>query len=89
VTNRRIEQLRHVLGVHRRTLQRWRHWWHTVFAATPFWSMARGTLMPPPHSTALPAGLLERFVGPDYTTRLVQCLRFLVPLHSPYGDHDC
>lgn len=89
VTNRRIEQLRCVLGVHRRTLQRWRHWWRTVFAATPFWSMAQGALMPPPNPAALPAGLLERFVGPDDTTRLVQCLRFLVPLHSPCGDHDC
>jgi hypothetical protein len=41
VTNRRIEELGGVLGVHRRTLQRWRHWWRTVFAATPFWSTAR------------------------------------------------
>lgn len=89
VTNRRVEQLRHVLGVHRRTLQRWRHWWRTVFAATPFWSMARGALMPPPNPISLPGGLLERFVGPDDATRLVQCLRFLVPLHSPYGNHDC
>jgi hypothetical protein len=88
VTNRRIEELRHVLGVHRRTLQRWRHWWRTVFAVTPFWSLARGHLVPPPNATALPAGLLERFVGPDDTTRLVQCLRFLAPLYSPYGDHD-
>jgi hypothetical protein len=65
VTNSRVEQLRHVLGVHRRTLQRWRHWWRTVFAATPFWSMARGALMPPPNPISLPGGLLERFVGPD------------------------
>ncbi|MFM0150870.1 hypothetical protein P0D89_53600, partial [Paraburkholderia sp. RL18-085-BIA-A] len=72
VTNRRIEELRRVLGVHRRTLQRWRHWWRTVFAATPFWSMARGSLVSPPNATDLPTGLLERFVGPDDTIRLVQ-----------------
>ena len=89
VTNRRTEELRHVLGVHRRTLLRWRHWWRTAFAVTPFWSVARGSLVPQPNATALPAGLLKRFVGPDDTTRLVQCLRFLVPLHSPYGGHDC
>lgn len=84
VTNRRIEALRSVLGVHRRTLQRWRHWWRTVFAATPFWSVTRGNLTPPPDATALPASLLERFAGPDAPMRLVQCLRFLIPLHSPY-----
>ncbi|HTR08130.1 MAG TPA: hypothetical protein VMJ11_16065 [Paraburkholderia sp.] len=89
VTNRRIEELRRVLGVHRRTLQRWRHWWRAVFAATPFWSVARGNLMPPPDATALPGGLLERFIGPDDPTRLAQCLRFLAPLYSPYSDHAC
>jgi hypothetical protein len=89
VTSGRTEQLRRVLGVHRRTLQRWRDWWRTAFISTPFWTMARGALMPQPIPTALPASLLERFVGPDDTTRLVQCLRFLVPLHSPYGNHDC
>lgn len=88
VANRRIEQLRHVLGVHRRTVQRWQHWWRTVFAATPFWTMARGVLMPAANSTARPASLLERFVGPDDATRPVHCLRFLAPLHSPYGDHE-
>ena len=89
MTSERTEQLRHVLGVHRRTLQRWREWWRTAFIATPFWTMARAALMPQPTPDALPASLLERFVGPDHTTRLVQCLRFLLPLHSPYGNHDC
>ncbi|WP_429324453.1 helix-turn-helix domain-containing protein [Paraburkholderia sp. GAS348] len=89
VTNRRVEELGRVLGVHRRTLQRWRHWWRTVFAATPFWSMARANLMPPPDAAALPGGLLERFAGPDAPTRLAQCLRFLAPLYGPYGDHAC
>lgn len=89
VTSGRTEQLRRVLGVHRRTLQRWREWWRMAFISTPFWTMARGALMPQPTAPALPASLLERFVGPDDTTRLVQCLRFLVPLHSPYSNHDC
>ena len=80
----RDHPLRSVLGVHRRTLQRWRHWWRTVFAATPFWSVTRGNLMPPPDATTLPASLLERFAGPDAPMRLVQCLQFLIPLHSPY-----
>jgi len=88
VTDRRIEDLRSVLGVHRRTLQRWRNWWRTVFAAIPFWSVARASLMPPPDTTALPASLLERFAGPD-TSRLAQCLRFLAPLYGPDGDHAC
>jgi len=89
VTNRRIEELGRVLGVHRRTLQRWRHWWRNIFVAVPFWSVARANLMPPPDTTALPASLLERFTGPDTPTRLAQCLRFLSPLYGPYGDHAC
>ncbi|MEM5384113.1 hypothetical protein VSR68_11015 [Paraburkholderia phymatum] len=89
VTNRRIEELRAVLGVHRRTLQRWRNWWRTVFPAIPSWSVARANLMPPPDTAALPASLLERFAGPDSSMRLAQCLRFLVPLFGPYGDRAC
>ncbi|WMY11016.1 hypothetical protein [Paraburkholderia phenoliruptrix] len=89
VTSRRIEELRGGLGVHRRTLQRWRRWWRTVFTATPFWSVARANLMPPPDITVLPASLLERFAGPDTPMRLAQCLRFLTPLYGPYGDHAC
>ena len=89
VTNRRIDELRGVLGVHRRTLQRWRRWWRTVFTATPFWSVARADLMPPPDTTALPASLLERFVGSETPMRLAQCLGFLAPLYGPYGDHAC
>jgi hypothetical protein len=88
VTNRQVAELRRVLGVHRRTLQRWRHWWRTIFAATPFWSIARATLMPPPNARSLPGSLLGRFVGPDDMAKLIQCLRFLLPLHSPYGCHD-
>ena len=88
VTTRRLEQLRGTLGVSRRTLQRWRHWWRTVFVITPFWRGAQGLLMPPADCRQLPASLLERFPEPDGITRLLQCLRFIAPLSSPGTVHD-
>lgn len=83
VTERRIDELRLSLGVARRTLQRWRHWWREVFVQTQFWQFARGRFMPPIEHAALPAGLLERFQGVDARSQLVQCLLFLDPLSVP------
>jgi len=83
VTDSRIDELRASLGVARRTLQRWRHWWREVFVRTPFWEIERGRFMPPVEHTALPASLLERFLGGDAQAKLIQCLRFLAPLSVP------
>jgi hypothetical protein len=38
--------------------------------------------MPPIAVAALPAGLLERFGGPDLSSQLVAVLRFLTPLNE-------
>ncbi len=83
VTDGRIDELRESLGVARRTLQRWRRWWQEVFVRTSFWEIERARFMPPVEHTALPACLLERFLGSDAQAKLIQCLRFLAPLSVP------
>ena len=83
VTDSRIDELRLSLGVARRTLQRWRHWWREIFVQTQFWQLARGRFMPSIVHAALPAGLLERFQSGDARSQLVQCLLFLDPLSVP------
>lgn len=89
VTDKLINELRLSLGVARRTLQRWRHWWCELFVGTPFWTLGRGRFMPPVEHAALPNSLLERFSGMDAQSQLVWCLQFLAPLSKPsFFTHD-
>lgn len=83
VTPMRASKLQELVGVSRRTLQRWRQWWLAAFTRTRFWLEARGRLMPPVVESGLPASLLERFV-PDggRRARLLAALRFLSPLST-------
>jgi hypothetical protein len=83
VTDSGIDDLRSTLDVARRTLQRWRHWWRKIFIHTPLWQYERGNFMPTIDDATLPASLLERFVNGDARTRVVQLLRFLLPLSAP------
>lgn len=83
VTDNLINALRLSLGVARRTLQRWRHWWRAIFVGTPFWNLGKGRFMSPIEHAALPISLLERFRGMDAKLQLVQCLQFLAPLSRP------
>lgn len=83
VTDPLVAELRAALGVARRTLQRWRHWWREIFVHTPLWRHERGNFMPMIDDAALPLSLLERFVSSDDRTRVVQLLRFLMPLSVP------
>jgi hypothetical protein len=75
----RMRRLRELVGVSRRTLERWRAWWRTTFVESPFWRAAAPAFMPPVADGRLPAALLERFAG-DETSRLVSLLRFLGPI---------
>ena len=75
-----INELQLHLGVERRTLQRWRHWWREIFVRTPFWDLGRGRFMLSIEHAALPMSLLDRFKGQDAQTQLVRCLQFLAPL---------
>ena len=57
VTDTLIDELQLHLGVARRTLQRWRHWWREIFVGTTFWDLGRGRFMPPIEPAALPMSL--------------------------------
>lgn len=78
-TAARMRQLTELVGVDRRTVERWRMWWHEIFTASPFWQIARAAFMPPVDQGRLPASLIERFAG-DIADRLVALLRFLAPI---------
>jgi hypothetical protein len=78
-TARRMQELTEVIGVDRRTVERWRRWCRDRFTVTSFWQIARATFMPPVDQDQLPAALMERFAGDD-ADRLVALLRFMGPL---------
>lgn len=79
ITPRRTAQLGRVLGVARRTLERWRDWWRETFLESGFWKQARGRFSPPVDAAGIPAALLERFVGSGEEAVLA-LLRFLAPM---------
>ena len=88
VTDRGIDELRSTLGVARRTLQRWRHWWREAFVQTPLWQYQRGNFMPTIDESDLPRSLLERFTDSDALARVVLLLRFLTPLSAPDSNRQ-
>jgi Homeodomain-like domain len=83
-TPARMRKLRDLLGVSRRTVERWRRWWREVFAQSPFWRIAAAAFAPPVETSLVPASLLERFSDDD-TARLVGLLRFLGPITGGAG----
>jgi hypothetical protein len=79
----RMRRLKELVGVSRRTVMRWRDWWHTVFAMSPFWRVHRG-LAPTGNTADLPASLLKSFDG-AIEQQLISLLRFLVPVTTGRG----
>lgn len=79
VTPTRMRVLRELIGVSRRTVERWRGWWSEVFTETDFWRGSGAQLMPPVATMELPASLLERFAG-ELRERLVALLRWVLPI---------
>ena len=84
VTTSRMQGIREVVSVDRRTVERWRVWWRDAFTASPFWRIARAAFMPPVDRDRLPAALIERFTGGDQE-QLLGLLRFLGPITG--GDN--
>jgi hypothetical protein len=76
----RMRRLKKLVGVDRRSLERWRRWWREIFTAMPFWQNARAAFMPPVDEERLPATMLERFAGSSIEQRLTALLRFLGPI---------
>lgn len=83
-TPARVAKLREAVGVSRRTVERWRQWWQESFVRSPFWQQARGRLRKAIDSEALPLSLLEAFCSAQAKTRLLDLLRFLLPLSAPW-----
>jgi len=83
LTLQRMKRLKALVGVSRRTVMRWRDWWRTVFAMSPFWRAHRG-FAPAAKDADLPASLLKSFAGATLQ-QLLSLLRFLVPITTGRG----
>jgi hypothetical protein len=79
VTEGRLERLKEVISVDRRTVRRWLQWWRNAFTATSFWRNARAAFSPPVEQDRLPATLFERF-RVEAAERLIALLRFITPI---------
>ncbi|MGH8577798.1 MAG: hypothetical protein ACREXJ_12995, partial [Gammaproteobacteria bacterium] len=79
----RLERMREVLNIDRRTVERWRQWWLDAFVRGSFWRAARGRFMPAVDHKTLPWSLCQRF---DW---LIEVLKFLAPLSCPpvWAEH--
>jgi hypothetical protein len=73
------------LGVERRTLARWRHWWCEQFPLTPLWRAACARFMPPVSEVQLPGALITRFAGPA-PEPVIRLLLWLSPVTVGRGQ---
>lgn len=78
----RVQRLREVLGIDRRTLERWRQWWLVLFVESSFWREARARFMPPLSPKTMPLSLCVSF-GVERRDRLLELLKFLAPITTP------
>jgi hypothetical protein len=85
ITDKRAAALRDLVGVSKRTLERWRRWWHESFPNSGFWQGARGRFSSPVDIWCLPASLLERFGMPGVLDCALGALKFLAPLTAGTG----
>src|SRR6267378_3107403 len=71
-TAARVAQLRAIVGVSRRTVERWRQWWLEEFPRSSFWRWASGQFARPVDEQTLPFSLLrseERREGKECRSR--------------------
>jgi len=78
----RMRRLKALVGVSRRTVLRWRDWWHSAFTESPFWGAHRA--LAPAATADLPASLLQSFDG-AIERQLISLLRFLAPITTGRG----
>ena len=76
----RVAKLREMVGVSRRTIERWRMWWLADFIRSPFWKGLRARFVSPLDKKALPLSLLEAFAAEREKDKLVALLRLILPL---------
>jgi hypothetical protein len=82
-TPKRMAQLRELVGVSRRTVERWRKWWLKDFVRSSFWKEIRARLRAPVDQSALPLSLLTSFIDRCEKEQLIDFLRFILPLTVP------
>lgn len=80
LTADRARRVQELMGVPRRTLERWLAWWREQFVDSRLWRASRGLFMPPVDAARLPQSLAERFEGCSPGERLQKVLEFLSPL---------
>jgi len=85
ISEKRAGALRDLVGVSRRTLERWRAWWREAFPQGGFWLAARARFGSPVDRVCLPASLLERFGQPGDCEGAIAALKFLAPLTAGSG----
>jgi len=78
----RVQRLREVLRIDRRTLERWRQWWLGRFVDSSFWREARARFLPPLCQKTMPLSLCLRFAV-QRRSRLLELLKFLAPITTP------
>lgn len=88
LTPARLDELKALLGVDRRTVRRWRRWWRESMVRTSWWRAARGRFIPPLEEQELPRTLLERFEAANAVRQLLDALAFLAPLPDAAGRTD-
>ena len=79
-TPERVAQLRAIVGVSRRTLERWRQWWQEEFPQTAFWRAMSGRFALPVERRRLPLSVLEWFEKSRAEESAIDLLRFILPL---------
>lgn len=80
----RMARLTDLLGVSRRTVNRWRQWWIEIFPQTRCWAAGSALFATPVPTGQLPQSLLERFAGSTAAT-LQALLHFVLPVTG--GDN--
>lgn len=79
-TAARVAELAAIVGVNRRTVERWRQWWLEEFPRSAFWRWGRAQFASPVDVETLPLSLLESFQKPRAEERTIDLLRFILPL---------
>jgi hypothetical protein len=81
---RRVRELSERFGVTPRTIARWQVLWREHFPQTPFWKIARGSMVPAIEIASLPYSLVDAFLSRhDPDEGWIQLLRFLAPISIP------
>jgi hypothetical protein len=83
-TPRRVRELSERFGADRRTIARWQVFWREHFPNTPFWKIARASVVPVVPIVSLPYSLVEAFLSRHRLCKgWTLLLRFLAPISIP------